>query len=69
MRLTADDLDERVALGVSEVASILGLGRRTVERAVAAGVLASFRFRGRRLVPVAAVRELLAEAQRTVGES
>ena len=49
------------ALGVSEVAELLGVHRSSVYRALRAGELRSVRFGGRVLVPVAAIERLLGE--------
>jgi excisionase family DNA binding protein len=46
-----------VCVSINEAAVMLGVGRRTVERMVADGRLASVRAGRRVLVPVAAVRE------------
>lgn len=56
----AEMLDSgRVALNISETAWVLGVDRRGVGRAVAAGELPSLRVGARVLVPVAALRQLL----------
>jgi excisionase family DNA binding protein len=49
------------ALGVGEVAALLGVHRSSVYRALRAGELRSVRFGGRVLVPVAEVERLLGE--------
>jgi excisionase family DNA binding protein len=56
------DVERRLALSVGEVAAALGIGRRTVERAIADGVIPSVTLGRRRLVPVTALRSLLREA-------
>lgn len=53
----------RAALSIRETAAVLGLSRRSVERAVAAGLLRSCKVAGRRLVPRRAIDELLGDAQ------
>lgn len=47
------------ALTVAEAAEVLRVHRRTVERMIATGLLPSAKIRGRRLIPAAAVRQLI----------
>ena len=58
-----ENLGGRLALSIAETAAVLGVGKRTVERAVAERALPHVRFGRRRvLIPVAAVEQLIAEA-------
>ena len=54
--------DGRLAMSVQETAAQLGVSVRLVAKAIANGTLRSFKFGDRRLVPVDAVEELLAQA-------
>ncbi len=56
------DLD-LAALTVDEVAVLLRVSKSSVERAIAAGSLPSFRFGGLRRVPLAALRQLQSGGQ------
>lgn len=51
--------DDPYALTVDEAADLLRVHRRTIDRMVAAGTLPSAKIGGRRLIPGAAVRQLI----------
>ena len=60
---TLSRADGRRALSVRETAAQLGVSVRLVAKAIANGALPSFKFGDRRLIPVDAVEELLAQAR------
>jgi excisionase family DNA binding protein len=53
---------KRRTLSISEVATILGVGRNTAYRAAKAGQIPTIRVGGRILVPLAALNDLIREA-------
>lgn len=55
-------VDDRLAVGIDEAARLVGVGRETIRRAVNERVIPSFKLRDRRLIPLAALRELVADA-------
>ena len=55
--------DERLAYSLRETALRLGVSLSTIEKAVRDGSLGSVKLGRRRLIPVEAVAELLAQAQ------
>jgi excisionase family DNA binding protein len=56
--------DTRLAVGMDEAARRLGISRRLLDTLCAAGEVESFKARGRRLIPVAALHDYVAERQR-----
>jgi excisionase family DNA binding protein len=63
--IRADDLTTAPAfLSVEGACQALGLSRATVNRRIADGTLRSRRVGGRRLIPIAAVREMAGAAER-----
>ena len=59
---TPSRADDKRAYSVKETEACLGVSVRLVAKAIANGTLASFKVGDRRLVPVDAVEELLAQA-------
>ena len=59
----ASDGDPRLAVGLSRASRMLDVNVRTLWRYVQAGALPSFKIGRRRLIPVAAIRILLSEAE------
>ena len=61
--------DERLAYSLRETARKLGVSLSTIEKAVRDGALGSVKLRHRRLIPVEAVDELLAQAHLRTAQS
>ena len=61
--------DERLAYSLRETALKLGVSLSTIEKAVRDGALGSVKLRHRRLIPVEAVDELLAQAHLRTAQS
>ena len=61
--------DERLAYSLRETARKLGVSLSTIEKAVRDGALGSVKLRHRRLIPVEAVDELLAQAYLRTAQS
>jgi excisionase family DNA binding protein len=55
--MTIDDLGDRLFAGVPEAATILGLDRRTVRRAVAAGTIPATKIGAQWRIPTKWLRE------------
>lgn len=68
-RLLPDWVEGRATLSIDETARVTGLSRRTVERSVAAGALASIRIGRRRLIPRVQIDELVDKALASVASS
>jgi len=61
--------DERLAYSLRETARKLGVSLSTIEKAVRDGALGSVKLRHRRLIPMEAVDELLAQAHLRTAQS